>query len=72
MLHMFLTFLLVSDAIWYLFVLLMAFAANGHLAYYAVLFVSLLFLFLAGQNPLSAALLLHRNKTASKNAGIYS
>jgi len=40
---------------------LTAFAANGHLEYYAVLFVSLRFSLLADPNPLSAVLLPHRN-----------
>jgi len=37
-----------------------AFAAHGHLEYYAVLFIFLRFSLLADPNPLSAALLAHR------------
>jgi hypothetical protein len=51
---------------------LMAFGANIHLPHYAVLFVSLQFPFLAGPNPLSAALLRHRTITAHKIARIFS
>ena len=51
------------------FVLWTAFAANGHLTYYTLLFVSFLFLLLTGPNPLSAATLLLRILTA--HAGIF-
>jgi hypothetical protein len=69
---MFLSFSLVSDAIWQLLVSLTVFAANGHLAYYAVLVVSLLFPLLAGPNTLSAALLPHRIINPHQIAGIFS
>ena len=67
-----LSFSLVSDVIWYLSVLLTALAANGHLAYYAALFISLHFPFLAVSNPLSAALFPHRITNPNKTAGIFS
>jgi hypothetical protein len=63
---MFLTFLVVSDLIWCLFVLLTAFAANSRLADYAVLFVSLHFPLKAGPIPHSAALFQHLIETAHK------
>jgi len=71
-LHMVLSFLLISDVIWYLFVFLMAFVANSLLAYYAVLFVSSCFSLLAVPNSLLAALLPHRTITAHQIAGIFS
>jgi hypothetical protein len=69
---MVLSFLLISDVIWYLFVLLTAFVANSFLVYYAVLFISLRFSLLVVPNSLLAVLLLHRTIIAHQIAGIFS
>ena len=76
MLHEVMSFLIVSAVIWYLFVLLTAFAANGHLASYADLFISIVFpsrsTLPSRHDSLSAALLPHSTMNAHQIAGMFS
>jgi hypothetical protein len=51
--------------------LVAAFVADGYLAFYAVLFVPLLYPLLAGTNPLSVTLLPHRILNPRQTAGIF-
>jgi len=70
------SFLIVSDLIWYLFVLLTALAANYLVVYYAVIFVSSHFPFSSAlpdrPNSLLVGLLPHSTITSKQIAGIFS